>query len=370
MITIKNVKTLGGEVLTHTIESSRTYEIDAEKKLLLFPGVIDPHVTFGNVEQSDWNLAVESMIRGGITTAVDILPPSFLHKTKKDLEAANEKITKKLAELKIPLGYFRFLPYTQETLLEIGQLGGKKPFAKGIAIHFDQETQEELDEQWGDLFRLAAHEDFPVVINSQNENTASWRIKKDHFLLEKAIGHAEKWGCRLFILNVSSSQEIELIKAARKKELLVYAETTPQHLFSQTADVHVLWDALNQDVIEVIGSGYNAARPVEERILYHGANYSAMDPIFLLPRLMTAFHQKKIFIEKLFHLTSTNVQDILELNKTRNFVLIDVEKEETVTVLKEGKSSQLKLQGWPAYTILDGHVFSSPKSGYSLLHLN
>jgi len=370
MITIKNVRTLGGEVVTHTIESSHAYDIDAQENLLLFPGLIDPHVTFGAVEQDNWNLSVESSIRGGVTTAIDILPVSFIHKSKKDLEIANERIEKRLAELKIPLGYFRFLPYKQETLSEIEQLGGKKPFAKGIVIQFEEEDFHDLEGKWEDLFRLAAHEDLPVVINSRNENTLAWDMKKEHSLLENGIQHAEKWGCRLLVLNVSTLREIELIKAARKKQVLVYAETTPQHLFSQTNDTRVLWEALNQDLIEVIGSGYDGTQPGEERIVYRGANFSAADPLFLLPRLMTAYHQKKILIEKLYHLTSTNIQDILELKKTRNFVLVDLEHEETLTVLREGKSSQLKLKGWPAYTIVDGHVFSPPQSGYSLQHLN
>lgn len=358
MITVKNVRTLGGSVVTHTIESSHQDEIDAQKKLLLFPGVIDPHLVLGPVVRNSWELAIKSCIRGGITTVVDLLQNPFLYKGKKELESENHKIMNKLSDLRLPVSYFRFLPCTQDNFTDIEQLGTKKSFIKGVVIYLDQDVGEELNVQWENLFRLAAHADLPVVINSRNENTTSLKIKNGNSLLENGIRYAEKWGCRLLILNVSTRQEIELIKAARKKQILVYAETTPQHLFSNKFETHMLWDALNEDVIEVIGSGYNVTQQGVERILYHGENFNALDPIFLLPRLLTASEEKKLPLEKVLQLTSTNIQDMLELNKTHDFVLIDLEKEETVTLLTEGKSIEMKLKGWPAHTIVDGQVFS------------
>lgn len=361
MITVKNVRTLGGSVVTHTIESSHQDEIDAQKKLLLFPGVIDPHLVLGPVVRNNWELAIKSCIHGGITTVVDLLQDPFLYRGKKELESENQKIMNKLSDLQLPVSYFRFLPCTQDTFTDIEQLGTKKSFIKGVVIYLDQDIAEELNVQWENLFRLAAHEDLPVVINSRNENTASLHSKNNNnnSLLENGIRYAEKWGCRLLILNVSKRQEIELIKAARKKQVLVYAETTPQHLFSTKFETQMLWDALKEDVIEVIGSGYDATRQGDERILYHGGNFNALDPIFLLPRLLTASEQKKLSLEKVLQLTSTNIQDMLELNKTHDFVLIDLEKEESVTLLSEGKSIEMKLKGWPAYTIVDGQVVSS-----------
>lgn len=372
MIIIKNVRTLGGEVINHEVPSSKDFTIEANGKLLLFPGVIDPHICFGSLDSQNWNLAIESAIRGGITTAIEIPCEALPHNTQKDLEQKNGRIAKGLLELDIPLHYFNYLFYSGSNIEEIDQLGREKQMVKGIIIHLDEEKKEILDHQWDNLFRLAAQEDVPIVINAENENSKrSSMTKKGETLLERAITYVEKWSNRLYVLNVATQKEIDLIKEARKRALLVYAETTPQHLFPENlSDANHLWEALNNHIIETIGSGYHVNQQNQDRALYRNGNFSLSDPIFFLPFLLTAVNEKKISLDKLAHFTSHNIRDILELQKTSDFVLIDLEKEETIQKIHLHHTTNIQLKGWPVYTILQGQIFSSPKEGYHVVHSN
>jgi len=213
------------------------------------------------------------------------------------LEERNHKIAKNLLDLEIPLNYFNYVSYSRRNLEKIDQLGKEKQLIKGVVIHLDDEKRETLDDYWEDLFQLAAHEDIPIVINSNNENSKS-PLVKDKTLLEKAISYVEKFSNRLYVLNVATKKEIDLIQEARKKALLVYAETTPYHLFhgDSSKESH-LWEALNNNVIEAIGSGHSFNQQDQDRVLYSGGNFSLSDPIFFLPFLLTAVNEKKITIE-------------------------------------------------------------------------
>ena len=257
-------------------------------------------------------------------------------------------------------------------LEQIDQIKMEKQMIKGIVIHLDQEKREILDNNWDGLFRLASQEDIPIVINLCNENSEKPpMVKEEKTLLEMAIHYVEKWSNRLYILNVATQKEIDLIQEARKRSLLIYAETTPQHLFPEDlSKANHLWKALNNNVIETIGSGYNINQQGQDRVLFKGGNFSLLDPIFFLPFLLTAVNEKKIPLEKLVSLTSLNMQDIFELNRTQDFVLVDMEKEQTIKKIHSGHTVSVKLKGWPIYTIIRDRIFSSPTQGYRVIRSN
>lgn len=359
MITLKNVRTLDGQVINFEIPSSESCEIEGAGKLLLFPGIIDPDICFGSTDSPNWNAAVESSIKGGITTTIEIPVAILPHNAKNELEQKKRRIAKALLDLKIPLNHFDYLLYTNENLEETDKLGTEKQIIKGIVLQLDPEKNDVLDDKWDHLFRLAAQEDLPVIINAHNENSKHRaKEKKGGSLMEKAIYYVEKWSNRLLVLNVATKNEIDLIQKARDRALLIFAETSPQHLFhGDPSQSNHLWEALNNNIIETIGSGYNVNHKSKEKISYHGKDYSLSDPIFLLPLLLTAVNEKKITLDKLTALTSHNIRDILELNKTPDYILIDMEKEQTIKKIQQDRQVDIKIKGWPAYTIIKGHIF-------------
>ncbi len=370
MIIIKNVRTLDDQIKDYTIPSSQDHTIEAGGKLLLLPGLVDPHICFGSIneENHNWDLAISSAIRGGLTTVIEIPNQQIPCNNQENLKKKRQEIDKRLSNLKIPLHYFL---YANADLEEVEGIGLSKKLIKGIVIRLDPNKKEELDDQWDRVFQMAAWENLPIIVNSCNENTREeFKIWGHHeTLLEKAIYYAERQNTRLYILNVATQQEIDLIQDARRRSLLIYAETTPQHLFQQDiSKSDCLWKALNEGVIETLGSGYNADHQSKERALFRGSNFSFLDPIFFLQLLLTARQEGKISIEQIVRLISVNIHDIFEMQETHDVVLVDLEKEEVVQKISKNRTVNMALKGWPIYTIVQGNVFSSPKIGYHLIY--
>ncbi len=108
------------------------------------------------------------------------------------------------------------------------------------------------DESLHAVFSIAAREGMLVAVHAEDEEMMHER-KAKYFeagnyachsvirnidvavrAVEKAISLSRQYGTRLYILHVSSAEEIALIKAAKAEGLNVYAETTPHHLFFDT----------------------------------------------------------------------------------------------------------------------------------------
>lgn len=369
MLTIKNVNTLDGQMTDFQIPSIKVQTLDVKGKLLLLPGIVDPHICLGNPMQKNWSFAIESALRGGITTVIDIPTPNNPSDSKDNLENKRKLVDKQLAELKIPL-HMQF--YFDATSEHPEQLGIAKSLILGTLMLLTPEHHLISERVWEKIFQLAAWEDLPVVINSQNEN--AWqdaRFKnRDETLLEKALFYAEKENTRLYVMNVATVEEIKRIEEAREKSLLIYSETTPQHLFPKnSSEADFLWEALNRGVIETIGSGFHIDAKEHDHLLFHGGNFHFLDPMFLLPLLLTAHHEGKISLEKIVQITRTNAFDVFKLDMNQDVTLIDMEHEEVVQRTDREQSVELKLKGWPVYTVLKGHVFEVPKSGYHMAEI-
>lgn len=358
MITIKDVKTLDGETATINLLSRKEHVLDANG-LLLIPGVIDPHISCGSPRHDNWLFTVESAVRGGVTTILDIPCQDFHCETKGDLELKMKLVEQRFAELGIPL---RYLLYGKGNSERADEIGLEKSLIIGSIILLTPESSELDERTWNRIFQLAAWEDFPVVINSRNEN--AWRDERfkspDDTLLGKALYYAEKQNTRLYVLNVSKQQEIDLIEDARRRSLLVYAETTPQHLFPRDdSNPDFLWEALNKGVIETIGSGYRSQAESDDRVRFQGAEFDFLNPRFLLPLLLTAHLEGKITMENIVRATRINLYDVFKIErKDQDVVLVDMEKEKTVQRMDKGKFSERILKGWPVYTIIKGEIFS------------
>lgn len=370
MITIKNVRTLDDQIIDHTIPSSKDCTIEAKEKLLLLPGTIDPHLCFGSIkgDNHNWDLAISSAIRGGVAAAIEIPTQEMPCHNQTNLNEKKTIIEERLSHLHIPLPYFF---YAKADLEEVDGLGRMKPLIKGIAIQLDADQREELDDRWERLFQMAAWEDLPLVLNCWQKTEEAKIEGQYEELLEKAIGYTEKQNARLYVLNVATQRQLDIIQEARKKSLLIYAETTPQYLFQEDQfQADCLWKALREGVIETIGSGYHADEQGPERVLFHGGNFNFLNPIFFLPLLLTARQEGKISMEQLIRATRLNVPDILDLDEVKDSpdaVLVDVEQEERVQRIDKKRSVNLSLKGWPVYTILQGNLFSSPHVGYDLI---
>lgn len=403
MIHIKNAFSLKGEVVSFSVESSEDRVIDASG-LTVFPGLIDPHVHFrtpGLEYKEDWRTAAQAAIHGGYTTVFDMpntLPPTI---TADLLAKKKALIDSQLKEIGIPLRYQLFFGADKNHLNEIAKI---KSDCVGIKVFMGCSTGNLViddDESLAAVFELAAKNNMLVAVHAEDEKRMCEQKHKcqdkknysDHSLIrdieaarlavDKAISLTRRYGTRLYILHLSSAEELALLKQAKQEGLPVYAETTPHHLFLNTGDYpelegravinpplrealhnQALLKAIQEGLIDTIGSDH-APHTRDEKSKPYGECPSGMPGIeTTLPLLLTAYHQGLLSLEQIINITCKRAQEIFHLAPTHDLVLVDLNKKITVNpaMLKtkcawsafEGR----ELQGWPVYTILQGKCFT------------
>lgn len=402
MIHIFNALSIAGEKCELTIASSDELDLDAQG-LTIFPGLIDPHVHFrtpGLEHKEDWRTAAQAAIYGGYTTVFDMpntLPPTI---TATLLAEKKALIDAQLREIGIPLRYQLFFGADKQHLNEIPKI---KNASIGIKVFMGCSTGNLViddDESLRAVFKMAAEQGLLVAVHAEDEERMHERKQhyqhkqnyQDHSFIrdievacravEKAIVLARTYGTRLYLLHVSSAEELDLIRQAKKEGLAVYAETTPHHLFlNETcypalqgkavvnpplrAAEHnlVLLEAIKTGLIDTIGSDH-APHTEAEKARPYGECPSGMPGIeTTLPLLLTAYHEGLISLKNIVRLTSARAEEIFQLPHTEDVVLVDLNKTAVVSPKKlktkcawsafAGRS----LQGWPVYTIVNGKSF-------------
>ncbi|MFZ2314808.1 MAG: dihydroorotase [Gammaproteobacteria bacterium] len=400
MITLQNVTLPDGSVVNKQIPSEQTIDIDA-KGLMLLPAVIDPHVHFrtpGLEYKEDWRSGAKAAIRGGCTHVFDMpntLPPTI---TQALLREKKQLIDSQLQVAGIPLRYELFFGADKQHLDEITKLNHQ---AIGIKVFMGCSTGNLViddDESLAAVFKLAAKENLIVAVHAEDEHIMhanKIRFKEPidyatHSLIrnveaavtavKKAIHLTRQYGTKLYILHISTKEEIELIKAAKCEGLPVFAETTPHHLFfddSQYVSLggkavvnpplrskeqrKALFEAILDQVIDTIGSDH-APHTLAEKEQPYGRCPSGMPGIeFVLPLLLNACHEKLLTLDKVISLTSLNARQIFNLTPNEDYVLVDLSRKQMIkdTVSKCGWTpyAGLTLSGWPVLTIIKGRCF-------------
>jgi len=402
VIQIFNAQSISGQSVNLTIPSSETLELDASG-LTLFPGLIDPHVHFrtpGLEHKENWLTAARAAIYGGYTTVFDMpntLPPTI---TAELLHEKKALIDSQLAEAGVPLRYELFFGADKQHL---NQLAAVKTEVIGIKVFMGCSTGNLViddDASLQAVFEIAAQNDMLVAVHAEDEQRMHERKKQfqgtphfhDHsairdievarLAVEKAIALTRRYGTRLYILHLSTAEELALVAKAKQEGLPVYAETTPHHLFLndsayaelkgravvnpplRTAEHNaVLLDAIRSGLIDTIGSDH-APHTTAEKDRPYGECPSGMPGIeTTLPLLLTAYHQGLLTLEQIVRLTSTRAQEIFRLPQTEDVVLVDLNKKSEVTPQKLQTKCAWSaftgkvLQGWPVYTIVQGKCF-------------
>lgn len=402
MLIIKNCYSLDGTVCDHQINDNLVEEtiVDATS-LTLLPAVIDPHVHFrtpGLQNKEDWQTAARAAIRGGCTLVFDMpntLPPTITYQL---LQEKKTLIDQQLIISKIPLRYELFFGADKNHFAEIA---GISKLAIGIKVFMGCSTGNlviDTDEDLAKIFALAAEHDMLVAVHAEDERSLSLNKQKyvqatdyaTHSLirdidvattaLTKALELTRTYNTRLYVLHVSTKNEIDLIAQAKADGVCVFAETTPHHLFLDTEFYSILggkavvnpplrnknhhaalFSAIHAGIIDTIGSDH-APHTAQEKLLPFGQCPSGMPGIeFTLPLLLTAYHQNLLSLEQIVELTSARARKIFNLPDYHDYVLVDLTKRFVVkhTYSKCGWTPYLGfcLQGLPIYTILRGKIY-------------
>ena len=401
MIEIKKVQTTNGHRIDCFLESKEMHILDANN-LMLFPALIDPHVHFrvpGAEHKETWMTASRAAIAGGVTTVLDMPNTSPSCCTGRAFREKEALIKKQLTSAKIPLRVKLYLGADQNHLAEINRVKD----AVALKVYMGTSTGELLmhdPKALKEAFHLAAQNDLLVAVHAEDETLINTHRQKYHErtdaavhslirdptvakrAVEQAILLAEETKTRLYIAHVSTRGELDLIRAAKRKGLPVYAEVTPHHLFlddssyqsmgtkalvnpplRSKSDVEALWEAIDDNTIDTVGTDH-APHTIEEKMQPYGKAPSGLPSIeFYFALLLNAYTEKKLSLEQIVSLTHTRPQEIFDLPLNDDVVLVDLERikkiDQSMIRSKAGWSPYLgrTLRGWPRYTVCDGRLF-------------
>jgi len=395
---ILNVQKPGGKRID-AICKGEDVIIDGSK-LLCLPALIDPHVHFrtpGWEYKEDWKSGAKAAIKGGITTVIDM--PNHIPPCTSLVAMKNKRkgIDAQLAQVRIPLRYQLYLG------LEKGKTKEMRQADTPIKIFMGSSTGDMLfndEDLLDEAFRIAAEKDLLIAVHAEDEQTI--RQNRENYsknlspishseirtpaaaekAVDLAISLAKKHGTRLYLLHISCEEELQLIRKAKREKVSLFAEATPHHLFlneeiyqdlgckaqvnpplRKKKDVDALWKAVDEGIIDTIGSDH-APHLISEKEKPFPEAPSGMPGVeTTLPLLLNAHHEGKISLEKIMELTHYNPQKLFRLESNNDLVLIDLEHRKTVeekdlkTKAKWSAYAGLNLQGWPMYTVLKNQIY-------------
>lgn len=403
MITLKNVSSPSGRIFDYEIISEETHIIDATG-LTLLPGLIDPHVHFrtpGYEHKENWITASKAALYGGFTTVFDMPNTNPATVTYEKLIEKKQLIESQLKESGIPLRYHLYFGVNKNHFDEIAKA---KRHMIALKIFMGSSTGDLLMDDQSSLhaaFAIASSHDLLVCVHAEDEdqiqdNMKKYKGRKDHkthslirtpevakSAVELAISLARMYNTRLHILHISSKEEIECIRAAKREGLKVTCETTPHHLFLNTdsyeslqgkAQVNpslkekehqkYLFAAIKEGVIDTIGSDH-APHTLSEKEQEYGKSPSGMPGVeTTLPLLLTAVNNHMLDLDDVIRLCSSNIQEIYRLAPNDDIILVDLHMERKVeesqlhTKCGWSPYAGMHLKGWPVYAIIKGSLYN------------
>lgn len=412
MIRFKGIKKVDGEILDLEVESSESGEIDA-KNLLLFPSLIDPHVHFrfpGDTHKETWIHAAKAAFRSGITLVFDMPNNRPSITTVEALKEKKKNIENILLDAGLPLKFGLYLGASRDSLAEISKAKGH---AVGIKIFMGGSTGSLLldgIEDQKEAFQRAAESDLVVAVHAESETILQERKKLYPNFTEAglhskirdrsaairathdAIELAGKYKTKLYLLHVSTKEEIELIREAKKSGIRVLAEVTPHHLTFTEDDYPIhgthlivnppirgkddreaLWRAILEGVIDTIGSDHAPHTLAEKSEPPYLAPAGIAGIEFTLSTLITG----KLAPSKIVELTRTNISRFFGINPPRDWAIVDMNAFETVRdELLETKAGHApycgkKMQGKVLYLIAGEKLINLEKThqrGQRIVH--
>ncbi|MDF2529602.1 MAG: pyrC [Gammaproteobacteria bacterium] len=402
MIIIKNIQTIDGNIINKTIASDEQHEIDGSG-LTLLPAAIDPHVHFrtpGQEHKENWLSAAKACVHGGYTHVLDMPNNIPACSTAERLQAKIELIDQQLKQANIPLRYHLYFGADRKTLNQIPLVKDK---IVGVKIFMGSSTGDLLMDDPEDLrqaFEICAKHDILVAVHAEDEclikqRTIEFQGRTDFKVhakirspevaeaaVKQAISLAKQYGARLYILHVSTSNELNLIRAAKAEGVKVYAEACPHHLFMTEQALEALgakaqmnpplrsaehqaalWQAIDEGIIDTMGSDH-APHSLEEKSKPYGQAPSGVPNMDTnLPLLLNAYNEGRLSLQRIVELTRTNAQKIFRLDDNEDVTLVDLKRAQVVDEAKLhtrcgwSPYAGWSLKGWPVYTILKGRVF-------------
>jgi dihydroorotase len=335
---------------------------DASGKVIL-PGMIDSHVHFrepGLTHKEDFLTGSMAAAAGGVTTVIDMpntLPPTI------SVALLEEK--RELAKKSVVNYGFHF-GSTVDNLEEIRR-------ARNIAsvkVYMNESTGSLAIADGQALRRIFANAR-RVSVHAEGEKAF------------EAIDIIKETKNKLYLCHLTTASEIGYLKKYLKGK--VFAEVSPHHLFLTSenekdgftkmkpelktkADQEALWRAVDQGLIDTVGSDHAPHTTGEKR--QDKPPYGVPGVETTLPLLLNAVNEKRISLKRVVELCCENPARIFGIlgkgfikpGFDADLVVVDmgltkeVKNEELFTKCKWSPFNGWKLMGWPAMTFVNGNV--------------
>jgi dihydroorotase len=370
--------------------------------LTVLPGVIDTQVHLrepGLEHKEDLATGTAAAALGGVTAVCEM--PNTKPSTT-TAEALADKLAR--AQGRAWVDHAFFIGAAADNLDSLGDLESL-PGCAGIKVFMGSSTGSLLVEDDASLARVLAQGRRRVAVHCEDEarlrerkalveNSTDvrlhpeWRDAQTAFLATgRLLRLARAAGRRVHVLHVTTAEEMVLLAGHKD---LASVEVTPQHLtlagpeayerlgtFAQMnppirSEEHrqALWRALDQGVVDVIGSDH-APHTREEKAKPYPQSPSGMTGVqTLVPIMLDHVAAGRLSLQRFIELTSAGPARIygiagkgrIAVGYDADFTLVDLAAQRRITHLwiasKCGWTpfDGMKVTGWPIATIIRGRV--------------
>lgn len=322
------------DILPVVPDGVRSPVIDIHDSILM-PGIIDPHIHINEPGRTDWegfDTATRSAIAGGLTTLVDM--PLNSSPVTTTVRAFEQKLAATNGQLHANCGFWGgVIPGNEqdiEPLIKKGVLGFKAFLVHSGIDDFPNVTENDLRK----AMPLIAKHDLPLLVHcelitgnqqpigSNSQSYQSYLASRPKKWEDDAIGLmirlCSEYNCRVHIVHLSSADSIAQIREAKQKGLPLTVETAPHYLYFSAEEIpdaqtaykcappirekannDKLWIALQQGIIDLIGTDHSPAPP-DLKLIQSGDLMKAWGGIaslqLSLPVMWTAAKKRNIDI--------------------------------------------------------------------------
>lgn len=348
---IRDILAENGKIaaIEKNIEGNYENVIDACGNYVL-PGIIDPHVHMrdpGMTHKEDFTTGSMACAKGGITLFFD-MPNTVPNTITKEALEDKKKEMKNKSYVDYAFWFGGSKADNHEAVKSVqNEVIGTKVFMNVSTGNMLVEDEQILES----IFRNSKL----VGVHAEGE------------MVKKAIELSERCDVPVYLCHISTKEEVEYIREAKKKGLKVYGEATPHHLFLNVEDVEknpllrmkpelktkedneALWAGIIDGTIDTIGTDHAPHRIEEKKakLIFGipGAENS-------LEMMLKAVRCEKISLDKLIKIMSGNQAEIFGLkNKGKidvgydaDLVVVDLTTEEVIS-----QDEVVSKCGWTPY---------------------
>lgn len=348
---IRDILAENGKIaaIEKNIEGNYENVIDACGNYVL-PGIIDPHVHMrdpGMTHKEDFTTGSMACAKGGITLFFD-MPNTVPNTITKEALEDKKKEMKNKSYVDYVFWFGGSRADNHEAVKSVqNEVIGTKVFMNVSTGNMLVEDEKVLES----IFRNSKL----VGVHAEGE------------MVKKAIELSERCDVPVYLCHLSTKEEVEYVREAKKKGLKVYGEATPHHLFLNVEDVEknpllrmkpelktkedneALWAGIIDGTIDTIGTDHAPHRIEEKKAKLTFGIPGAENS---LEMMLKAVRCEKISLDKLIKIMSGNQAEIFGLkNKGKisvgydaDLVIVDMTTEEVIS-----QDEVVSKCGWTPY---------------------